>query len=156
MLQNTREELFSGDFDSLVICSEYDPYSIIEKLSPYLGGSASIVVHSPHSQIIVDLQAKMRSQPQYLAPSVTEAWTRRYQVLPGRTHPMMSMSGSGGFILHAIKIYDDPTAEAALLQRRPKHKKPKADGGESGGASTLVTREQSTQVDVEMSNGVPS
>ena len=30
---------------------------------------------------------------------------RRYQVLPGRTHPMMNASGSGGFILHVIKMY---------------------------------------------------
>lgn len=28
-----------------------------------------------------------------------------FQVLPGRTHPMMAMSGSGGFILQAIKMY---------------------------------------------------
>ncbi|KAF9567796.1 Gcd10p-domain-containing protein [Agrocybe pediades] len=108
LLQNTRDELFSGEFDSLLICSEYDPYSIIEKLSPYLAGSASIVVHSPYSQIIVELQAKMRSMPQYLCPSVTEAWTRRYQVLPGRTHPMMAMSGSGGFIMHATKMCVTP------------------------------------------------
>lgn len=47
----------------------------------------------------------MRALPQYLCPTVTEPWLRRYQVLPGRTHPMMAMSGSGGYILHAIKVY---------------------------------------------------
>jgi len=26
------------------------------------------------------------------------------QVLPGRTHPMMAMSGSGGFLVHATKM----------------------------------------------------
>ncbi|KAJ3502140.1 hypothetical protein NLJ89_g9021 [Agrocybe chaxingu] len=124
LLSNTREDLFSGEFDSLVIASEHEPYSIIERLSPYLGGSASIVVHSPYQQIVVDLQAKLRNLPEWLCPSVTEAWLRRYQILPGRTHPMMAMSGSGGFLLHAIKIYDDPTAEAALMQRRTKHKRP--------------------------------
>ena len=73
LLNSTREELFSGEFDrwflchlflalrwnfekSLIISSEYDPYSIIERLSPYLGGSASIVVHSPSAQ--VGLQSK--------------------------------------------------------------------------------------------------
>ncbi|KAF8971709.1 Gcd10p family-domain-containing protein [Flammula alnicola] len=104
LLNNTREELFSGEFEGLVISSEYDPYSIIERLSPYLAGSASIVVHSPFNQIVVDLQAKLRNLPQYLCPTVTETWLRRYQVLPGRTHPMMAMSGSGGFILHAIQM----------------------------------------------------
>ncbi len=82
---------------SLLISSEYEPYSIIERLDPYLAGSASIVVHSPYSQvcfcvhlndglletnfqIIVDLQAQLRNFPQYLCPTITEAWLRRYQV----------------------------------------------------------------------------
>jgi hypothetical protein len=87
-----------SDFVSLIICSEYEPYSIIERLSPYLAGSASIVVHSPYpqashfrttnesekisSQIVVDLQAKLHNLPEYLCPTITEAWLRRYQVCP--------------------------------------------------------------------------
>jgi tRNA (adenine-N(1)-)-methyltransferase non-catalytic subunit len=83
---------------SLILASEYEPYSIIDKLVPYLGGSASIVVQSPHvqvclnfatlidriligtPQILADLQNRMRALPQYLCPTVTEAWMRRYQV----------------------------------------------------------------------------
>lgn len=70
LLTNTRNDLFAGEFEasvsccrfffhadihlscySLVLASEYDPYSIIDKLLPYLGGSASIVVQSPHVQV---------------------------------------------------------------------------------------------------------
>lgn len=36
---------------SLIVASQYDPFSILEELSPYLGGSASIVVHSPQVQV---------------------------------------------------------------------------------------------------------
>jgi len=36
---------------SLIVASEYDPFSIVEKLYPYLAGSAPIVVHSPHGQV---------------------------------------------------------------------------------------------------------
>lgn len=32
-----------------------------------------------------------------------ESWWREYQVLPGRTHPTMSTSGTGGYILSGIK-----------------------------------------------------
>lgn len=92
-------------FYRLVIASQYDPWSILERLYPYLGGSASIVLHSPQVQILSDLQAKLRDLPGYLGPSLTEGFLRRYQVLPGRTHPMMNTSGTGGFILHAIKVY---------------------------------------------------
>ncbi|EGO01679.1 hypothetical protein SERLA73DRAFT_177104 [Serpula lacrymans var. lacrymans S7.3] len=105
-VSNTREELFSGEFDALVISCEFDILQVVEVLSPYLAGSASIVVHSPHIQTLVELQAKLRSLPNFIAPSLTESWLRCYQVLPGRTHPMMNMSGSGGYLLHSIKIYD--------------------------------------------------
>ena len=66
-LENAREELFSGEFDgwvlefesidyvsyysSLLVATEYEPFSVIEKLTPYIGGSASIVVHSPYLQV---------------------------------------------------------------------------------------------------------
>ncbi|KZV70983.1 Gcd10p-domain-containing protein [Peniophora sp. CONT] len=103
-LAATRDELFAGEFAGLFIASHYDPASILARLSPYLGGSASIVVYSQHLQIVTDLQNKMRADSQYLAPSVTESWLRRYQVLPGRTHPTMVTSGSGGYLLHATKM----------------------------------------------------
>jgi len=53
---------------------------------------------------------------------VTEAWLRQYQVLPGRTHPMMNTSGSGGYLLTATKIYDDATANSTLIARNAQRK----------------------------------
>jgi tRNA (adenine-N(1)-)-methyltransferase non-catalytic subunit len=47
----------------------------------------------------------MKKDPNYLAANLTESWTRTYQVLPGRTHPMMSTSGTGGFLLNAVRMY---------------------------------------------------
>ncbi|KAJ3837341.1 Gcd10p family-domain-containing protein [Lentinula raphanica] len=104
-LETTRDLLFGGEFEALVVASQYEPSGIIDRLVPYLSGSASIVVHSPHSQPLVDLQNKLRNTPGYLGPSLTEGWLRQYQVLPGRTHPTMNTSGSGGYILHVIKVY---------------------------------------------------
>ncbi|TFK41846.1 Gcd10p family-domain-containing protein [Crucibulum laeve] len=156
LLRSTREDLFSGEFNSLVIATEYDPYSVIERLAPYLGGSASIVVHNPHIQVLSDLQTKLRALPDYLCPTVTEAWLRRYQILPGRTHPMMAMSGSGGFLLHTIKVYDDPSASYVLTHRRQKTKKTKTEteemGRVNGEASSRETNPQEQfKVDIAMS-----
>jgi tRNA (adenine-N(1)-)-methyltransferase non-catalytic subunit len=39
--------------------------------------------------------------------SVTELMTRRYQVLPMRTHPDMNTSGTGGFVLQALTVRPD-------------------------------------------------
>lgn len=36
---------------SLVVASQYEPFEILQRLSPYLGGSASIVVYSPYVQV---------------------------------------------------------------------------------------------------------
>lgn len=39
-----------------------------------------------------------------VAMELQESWLREYQVLPGRTHPTMQTSGSGGYILSGIKV----------------------------------------------------
>ena len=39
-----------------------------------------------------------------VALQLQESWWRQYQVLPGRTHPQMSTSGTGGYILSGIKV----------------------------------------------------
>jgi len=121
-LDANRQDFFSGDFEGLLVSSEYDPWSILEMTYAHLSGSAPIVFHSPHLQIFVDLQAKMKSAGGYLGANITEAWKRKYQVLPGRTHPMMNMSGTGGYVLHAFKIFDDPDAQAILVHRQKKRK----------------------------------
>jgi len=41
----------------------------------------------------------------------------------------MNMSGSGGFLLHAIKVYDDPSASSVLLYKKPK--KPKQEAADA-------------------------
>jgi len=40
---------------------------------------------------------------------------------------MMTTSGSGGYLLHAIKVYDDETAESALTGFRQRAKRKKAE-----------------------------
>ncbi|KAL5534101.1 hypothetical protein ACEPAG_562 [Sanghuangporus baumii] len=125
-LFNTRDELFAGEFDALLVASDYEPFSIVEKLCRYLAGSASIVIHSPFIQVLAEVQARMKPLPEYLSPSITEGWLRQYQVLPGRTHPVMTTPGSGGYVLHTTRIYDDPNANA-VVYTRSKGKKRKRD-----------------------------
>lgn len=51
-VMNTRQELFDGEFDGLLVASDYDPFEIVEMLSPYLAGSASIVVQNMFLQVL--------------------------------------------------------------------------------------------------------
>ncbi|KAL5640408.1 hypothetical protein ACGC1H_007606 [Rhizoctonia solani] len=118
VLSNLREELFSGEFDGLLVASQFEPFSLVEKLYPYVAGSGSIAVYSPYIQPLIEAQSRMRPMPGYLAPAVQETWHREYQVLPGRTHPHMNMPGPTGYILTAIKVYDNPEASSVLAHRK--------------------------------------
>ncbi|KZO93990.1 Gcd10p-domain-containing protein [Calocera viscosa TUFC12733] len=122
---DSRRELFEGDWDAMIVASQYEPFSIVERLGKYLGGSANCVLHSPYSSVLADVQYKLRQQGGWLHLQLTEGWLRRYQVLPGRTHPDMNVQGSGGWLLHAIKVYDDPSASSVVhweVQARKKRK----------------------------------
>lgn len=90
--------------DRLVIASQISPVSIAARLSPYVIGSGTITVYSPYLQVLVETLDYMKKDQNYLAANLTESWQRTYQVLPGRTHPMMSTSGTGGFLLNAVRM----------------------------------------------------
>jgi len=50
--------------------------------------------------------------------------------LPGRTHPTMNTSGSGGFIFTVIKVYDDPNASSVMSHRQHAKKQKRDLSGE--------------------------
>ncbi|TIA86445.1 hypothetical protein E3P99_03674 [Wallemia hederae] len=101
---NLRKEFSEGGFDGLICASQYEPLSIIHKLYPHLSGSAPIVMHHPHLAVLTDAHMSLRNDSNFLAPVVSESWLRQYQVLPGRTHPNMQMSATGGYLLHTTRV----------------------------------------------------
>lgn len=98
------EQLSNDANHSLIVASQISPISIAARLSPYIIGSGTITVYSPHLQVLVETLDYMKKDQNYLAANLTESWTRTYQVLPGRTHPMMSTSGTGGYLLNAVRM----------------------------------------------------
>jgi tRNA (adenine58-N1)-methyltransferase non-catalytic subunit len=166
-LEQVREELFSGEWDGsvlsflymvkrslmyedrLLIATQYEPFSIVQRITPYLAGSSTITIYSQHLPVLAEVHSKMRTLPAYLSPSITEAWLRQYQVLPGRTHPMMNMTGGGGYILHAIHVYDDPKASSALTGFRKRISERKMREAKLGGRTVgghAETIEESTSI----------
>ncbi|KAJ2077049.1 tRNA (adenine(58)-N(1))-methyltransferase non-catalytic subunit trm6 [Coemansia sp. RSA 988] len=97
-----------GEFDALVISTNYNPKSVIKKLTPHLGGSRMLVVYDQFKEPLLEAFAWLRESPEFLNVQITESWLREYQVLPSRTHPLMNMSGGGGFILSAIHLASNP------------------------------------------------
>ena len=112
-LERLRNEFFDGEFDGLVMVSKYEPVSVIERVLPRLAGSANIVVHSPFIQILIEAHAVLRSHHSIINLNVSEPFQRRYQVLPGRMHPEMMTSATGGYILHGIRVLSEEETIAA-------------------------------------------
>ncbi|KAJ2747541.1 tRNA (adenine(58)-N(1))-methyltransferase non-catalytic subunit trm6 [Coemansia sp. BCRC 34301] len=103
-LSETLDNVRRGEFDALVISTNYNSKSVIERLAPYLGGSRMLVVYDQSKDALLETFAWLRRSPDFLNVMLTESWLREYQVLPSRTHPMMNTSGGGGFILSAIHV----------------------------------------------------
>nr|CAG8466253.1 8130_t:CDS:2 [Entrophospora candida] len=106
-IKSTREILWKGGFDGLMIASQYQPESILDALTPYLSGSRPIVIYHLNKEMLINTCVRMRISKNYLNPQITESWLRQYQVLPGRTHPFMSTSGGGGYLLTATCVIID-------------------------------------------------
>lgn len=58
---------------------------------------------------------------------VQESWCREMQVLPARTHPTMTTSGTGGYLLSAVRVHNTPqpggAGNAAARHGRPAKKR---------------------------------
>ncbi|CAG8450142.1 15670_t:CDS:10 [Dentiscutata erythropus] len=101
-VQEARKILWQGGFDGLLVASQYQPESILDTLVPYLAGSRPIIIYHINREVLVNTCVHMRISGKFLYPQITESWLRQYQVLPGRTHPSMSTSGGGGYLLQTI------------------------------------------------------
>ncbi|KAK9711983.1 tRNA (adenine(58)-N(1))-methyltransferase non-catalytic subunit trm6 [Basidiobolus ranarum] len=125
-LTGAQKMLWDGDFDALLIASQYSPESILDELLPYVAGSRPIVVYSPNKEVLVSAYTYMKKSTECLNPQITESWLREYQVLPGRTHPTMNTSGSGGYLLNTIRVIDCPAEPMNANRRRGTRKLNKA------------------------------
>ncbi|PVU87633.1 hypothetical protein BB561_006247 [Smittium simulii] len=115
-LNKKLQVLRAEPFDGLVIATDFNPLSVLKALLPYLGGSRTVVFYSPYKESLLETFDYMRFSIDFLNVSLTESWLREYQVLPGRTHPHMGMSGSGGYLLSAIRVYSKKTLELSSAQ----------------------------------------
>lgn len=116
-LNATRRELHSGGWDGwvspllallttyrIILATEMSPISVVNRLTRYLAGSGTLTVYSPFQQVLGETLQYLRKDVNYLATQLTESWSRTYQVLPGRTHPLMTTSAMGGYLLHATRV----------------------------------------------------
>ena len=90
--------------DSLILACKYDPTPTLLTLLPFLASSSPFVIYNEFLEPLVECFDKIQSMNLAINLRLTDTWQREYQMLPGRTHPNMTMSQNGGFILTGIKL----------------------------------------------------
>lgn len=99
-----KEMLVARKCDSIVLATRYDPTSTLLDLLPYLTPSGPFVVYSEYMEPLAECFRELQKQGLAINLRLMDTWMREYQVLPGRTHPQMNMTQSGGFLLTGIKL----------------------------------------------------
>lgn len=154
------DETRAGGFDGLIVASVMSPVSILRHTVPLLRGAAQVVVYSPTIESLVELTdyystsrrtAFISNPPDpglmptedfplnptlLLAPSIQTARSRSWQVLPGRTHPLMTgRGGSEGYVFTATRVLP---AEGKV-EARGSFKRRKIDDGATRSSSRQDT-----------------
>ncbi|XP_058121773.1 tRNA (adenine(58)-N(1))-methyltransferase non-catalytic subunit TRM6 [Anopheles ziemanni] len=100
----TAAGLMREKFDSLVIVAKEHPYSILKALLPFVKPSRPVVIFSTSREILAECYVDMKTEAAVTYLRLTSNWTRQLQVLPNRTHPDVTMSGSSGYVLTGYTI----------------------------------------------------
>ena len=162
------DEARTGGYDGFIVASVMDPVSILRHTVPLLRGAAQVVVYSPTIEPLIQLAdvystarrtafindpTAPESMPTddfpvdpmlLLAPTIHTARTRSWQVLPGRTHPLMTgRGGTEGYVFTATRVLP---AEGKV-KARGHAKRRKVEGGAGG------IRASSLQADTPMAGG---
>ncbi|KIW09576.1 uncharacterized protein PV09_00448 [Verruconis gallopava] len=134
-VKNIVDSTRAGEFDALIVATTMDPIGILKHLVPLVRGGGNVVVYHPSVEPltqIMDLYSRDRragyvkmlqqADDQGRAPAVDEedfpvdptlllnpmlqtARAREWQILPMRTHPVMtSRGGSEGYIFSATRV----------------------------------------------------
>jgi tRNA (adenine-N(1)-)-methyltransferase non-catalytic subunit len=99
-----KEWLMKRKCDSVIIATRYDPTATLMGLLPYLAPSCPFVIYCEFIEPLTECFREIQKQNLAINLRLSDTWMREYQILPGRTHPNMTISQSGGFILTGIKL----------------------------------------------------
>lgn len=133
-----RNLIDEGKFDALVMGTELYVPTLIPRLIPMVGGSRPIVIYDASKEALVETTHVLQKDLRVLAPTIMETRVRRYQTLPGRLHPHMTMRGGGGYILSGTRVIPSENVNAVGVVRG---KKRKAEGDEKDKVKKVATTE---------------
>lgn len=94
----------AGNFDSLIIASDMDPRPLVERLWSLLAPSGCCAIYSPWYEPLNEIACELFRSKKAIRIAIFDSFLREHQILPLRTHPLMTLQPSSGFILCAVKV----------------------------------------------------
>ena len=176
------DETRAGGFNGLVVASHTSPLSILRNTVHLLAGGAQVVIYSPHVEPLlpaVDAYSTARrtawiNTPEeqkviggerfpvdptlLLSPTIHTSRARKWQVLPGRTHPLMTSRGvAEGYVFVATRVL--PIKGKVEARGRPGRRKKdtkagntdKVNGQADGGRQDEKSLSQADREDISTS-----
>ncbi|XP_031722160.1 tRNA (adenine(58)-N(1))-methyltransferase non-catalytic subunit TRM6 [Anarrhichthys ocellatus] len=98
--------------DGLVIASRFHPCPVLMGLIKFLSPSRPFVVYSQYKEPLIECYTKLKELGGTVNLRLADTWLRHYQVLPNRTHPLLLMSGGGGYLLSGTTVAVDRSNRA--------------------------------------------
>ena len=120
----------AGFTSVLVAAQALDPTALAKRLLPLCAPSAAIVFYAQYPQALAELMHWLTTEHMAVSLSLSETWVREQQVLPKRTHPVMSVQHVGGFVLSGF-VTEEGASKATVhgTSAAPEAKRVKAEGG---------------------------
>lgn len=108
-------------FTSLVLAAPHiDAKELILATLPLCAPSASFTLFSPWLQVLADCQYELQARRLAVNMTITECLWREHQVLPGRTHPHMTLAhgATGGYVLCGTRLAQEADERLPSLEQQ--------------------------------------
>lgn len=90
--------------DCLIVATRFDVVQVFDVLLKYLTPSGCFAAYCMHLQDAADLQYALQLSKMAMRVELMEVTLVNHQVLPGRSHPAMTDSATGGYIVSGTRI----------------------------------------------------
>ncbi|KAI9213181.1 hypothetical protein DS838_001905 [Geotrichum bryndzae] len=109
-------------FDALVMSTTIHVPTLIPRVIEAVSGSRPVIVYDGSKELLLETSQVLMKGLRILAPTIIETKVRKYQTLPGRIHPHMTMRGAGGYILWGTRVFPNSNVNAVKINRGKKRK----------------------------------
>lgn len=109
-------------FDALVMSTTIHVPTLIPRVIEAVSGSRPVIVYDGSKELLLETSQVLMKDLRILAPTIIETKVRKYQTLPGRIHPHMTMRGAGGYALWGTRVFPNSNVNAVKINRGKKRK----------------------------------